>query len=436
MRRRMMTIFLALVLTLSLAAPAAALTGEAMRAADTLAALGLVSGTGSGYALEREATVEEGAVLAARMLGGSGNGTGTLSGAPAWAKTSLAFCVERGILRESEYTVAAPLSAELWCAMLLRAVGFDEHNGDFAPSAAALSARRVGLISQTLTGTLTRGKMFESALDALRYARTEESETLISALVSEGKAPQATTSALGLLSRTLTAREIADRYMSAAVQLELYYDEDAIAKGESSTSASAFFISEDGLAVTNFHSIDDAIYGTATLVTGEIADIESVVYYNRQMDLAVIRIAREDNDHRAMPTYRALKLVGGKEARVGDRVYTLSNPLGFGLTLSTGVIAATDHMVELSTQPCIISDAAISQGSSGGALVNEYGEVLGVTTGAYAKGNDMYIAVRVDPVMVLDLDRMSAEAITLRECVQKVDAEIKAEEAKEHNIVG
>ena len=48
----------------------------------------------------------------------------------------------------------------------------------------------------------------------------------------------------------------------------------------------------------------------------------------------------------------------------------------------------------------------------------------------------MYIAVRVDPVMVLDLDRMSAEAITLRECVQKVDAEIKAEEAKEHNIVG
>lgn len=51
----------------------------------------------------------------------------------------------------------------------------------------------------------------------------------------------------------------------------------------------------------------------------------------------------------------------------------------------------------------MVNSADISQGSSGGALVNVYGQVIGVTSGAYTYGNNMYLAVPADPVMNADL---------------------------------
>ena len=55
------------------------------------------------------------------------------------------------------------------------------------------------------------------------------------------------------------------------------------------------------------------------------------------------------------------------------------------------------------TLPCVVNSADISRGSSGGALVNVYGQVIGVTSGAYTYGNNMYLAVPVNPVMTADL---------------------------------
>lgn len=436
MKKRLLTILLTLLLALSLCPGAFALTGESARAADTLAALGLVTGTPDGYALESEASIEQAAVLLVRLLGESDVKEADCgwAGIPGWAKQAVNYCAVRGLIRHSEYEANAALSAEQWCAMLLRAVGFDDQNADFTLAGAVAAARRVGLIARDLGGTLSRGTLFESAANALRYSRTADGESLAAALVRKGAADRAVANALGLLDRTLTAREIADRYTSAGICLELYYDEDAIAKGESSSTASAFFITEDGIAVTNYHSIDDAIYATGTLATGEIVEVEDVLYYDRKVDIAVIRFAREDVNKKALPAFLPLKLVGPSEARVGDKTYTISNPLGQGLALTSGIISATEHMVELSTLPCIICDASISHGSSGGALMNEFGEVLGVTTGAYAKGNNMFIAVSVEPLLSLDLDRLEAKSI--RQVVNEVDAAIKAEEAEEHNIVG
>ncbi len=439
MKRKILGIVLAFSLVFSLTAPAAALTGESKRAADMLATLGLVNGTPSGYALENAATIEQGAALLVRLLGETDAAAaetrwcGWLD-VPSWAKRDVNHCAYRGLIRADEYSPNAPLTAEQWCAMLLRAAGFDDQNGDFTLSGAVNTARRVGLLAQNLSDTLTRGVMFETAANALTYARTVESKTMIARLVETAACSPAAANALGLLDRELSAREIADRYMSAGLCLELYYDEDAIAKGESSSSASAFFITEDGIAVTNFHSIDDAIYATGTLVTGEIAEVEEVLYYDRGIDIAVIRLACKDIDGNPLPAFRTLELVGTKDARVGDEIYTIGNPLGLGLALSSGVISATERMVELSTNPCIICDATISQGSSGGALMNIYGQVLGVTTGAYAKGNNMYIAVAADPVMDLELDRL--EGFTLPQFVKEVDEAIKAEEKEAHNIVG
>ena len=218
---------------------------------------------------------------------------------------------------------------------------------------------------------------------------------------------------------TLTAREAADRHLSAILCLDLFADEEAIEADEPTANASAFLISPDGLAVTNYHSIDDAISGRATLITGEVCAIERVIYYDADIDLAVIRIARTTAEGQTVPRFHAIALAGAKEVRMGDTVYALGNPLGLGLAMSRGIVSATAHEADLSTLPCIVSDATISRGSSGGALLNEYGRAVAVTTGAYVYGNNMYLCVPLDPVLEADL---TGEGMTLQEVLDAVTA--------------
>ena len=97
-------------------------------------------------------------------------------------------------------------------------------------------------------------------------------------------------------------------------------------------------------------------------------------------------------------------------------MYTLGNPLGLGLAVSAGIISAVNRDVDNYALPCIMNTADISKGSSGGALLNVRGQVIGVTSGAYSHGNSMYLAIPVDPVMEADL---TVEGMTLPEVVEK-----------------
>ena len=96
-------------------------------------------------------------------------------------------------------------------------------------------------------------------------------------------------------------------------------------------------------------------------------------------------------------------MVGTDEVLPGDVVYALGNPLGLGHSVSAGIVSAVGSKSALSSHACITTTAPISSGSSGGALLNEYGHVLAVTTGAYTDGNSMFLSVPVDTLLNLDL---------------------------------
>lgn len=389
MKKKLLSLVCALALTISLLPAAQALEGEGTRAAEALASLGLVTGTGAGYAAEKPATQEQAAALLVRLLGAEKTAKADRrscgwAGIPAWARSAVNYCAFHDLINWSEYRAGGALDAELWCAMLLRALGCGSELG----SSAARTALRIGLISRPLEGTLTRGDLFETALAALTYP-VRDGGTLLDGLLAKGLCTAAAVEALGLRRKTLTA------------------------------NASAFLISPDGLAVTNYHSIDGAISGRATLITGEVCAIERVIYYDADIDLAVIRIARTTAEGETVPRFHAIALAGAKEVRMGDTVYALGNPLGLGLAMSRGIVSATAHKADLSTLPCIVSDATISRGSSGGALLNEYGRAVAVTTGAYVYGNNMYLCVPLDPVLEADL---TGEGMTLQEVLDAVTA--------------
>ena len=422
MKKRIL--LLSLICCLLLSCPAAALTGDAERAADTLVSLHLATGTPDGYHLEEAATLPQAAVLLVRLLGAEADAAAEtrwygLADTPAWANSALNYCAWQGLLRAEEYAPLAALSGEQWSAMLLRAVGISDFTN------AANTARRIGLTDRALGESVTRGEMFETAMQALIYPA--DGGTLIEKLTAKGLCTSAQVNALGLLNKELTARQIADRKKSAVFCLTLYDSKEKLESDEAFSSASAFFIDDNGTAVTNFHSIDHAIHGTGTLITGEVLEIERVLYYSVDYDLAVIRMSDHTVDGTPVRGLNTLELVGKKDARVGDVAYTVGNPLGLGLSLSAGVISAVDHEADLSTLPCIVCDAAISKGSSGGAMMNAFGQVIGVTTGAYANGNSMFLVVPVDPILQEDL---SGEGITLFTFVNEVNAQRITEESR------
>ena len=424
MKAKLLALLCTLVLLIGAVPTAGALTGESTRAADTLATLGLVRGmTADNYALEAPATRAQAAVLLVRLAGGEAAAKADpwLAGfrdLPAWAADSIDYAAHQGWITGVTVLNFKPndtITANAWCAFLLRMLGYSEKAGDFTIEDAAAFAQRIGLTSTAYDGLLSRGDLFEIARDALVFSYKDSGDTVLSRLIGSGTVSRAAANALGLLDRELTARQISDRYMSAVFRLDCYEKQLEIDAGEPSANASGFFISADGLAVTNYHSIEDAIHATATLSTGEVYPVEEVIWYDVDIDIAVLRISRTSTARKTTSAFACLELAGTEDIRPGDTVYTLGNPLGLGLAVSSGIVSATARDVDRYALPCVMNTADISQGSSGGALLNVYGQVIAVTSGAYTYGNNMYLAVPVDPVMSADL---TAKGKTLAEVVR------------------
>ena len=401
MKKRLLSLLCVLVLTVSVIPAASALEGEAARAADTLSTLGLIDST---YNLDAPATRAQAAVLLVHLAGAeqaaaADNWLAGFRDVPASIAQEVNYAARQGWITGVTATAFRPdaaLTANAWSAFLLRMLGYSDKAGDFTIADAAGFAQRIGLFPIAYTGTLTQGDLFEMAADALSFSYRDGSATVIGRLVSQGTVSRAAANALGLLT----------------YETEAYRDEGLVT-GE----ASGFFITEDGLAITNYHSIADAVSATATLSTGDVYEVERVIYYDPDIDIAVIRVSHAALKGHDTSAFATLDIAdsGTGDLRAGDTVYAIGNPLGLGLAVSSGIVSATQRDVERYALPCVMSTADISEGSSGGALLNVYGQAVAVTSGAYVYGNSMYLAVPIDPILTADL---TGEGLTLPEVLE------------------
>ena len=171
---------------------------------------------------------------------------------------------------------------------------------------------------------------------------------------------------------------------------------------------SGVVLSARGDAVTCGHLVNGVYRLVAEMYDGTKREV-TIYSFDADADIAHIRVVGSTLPYLGVTT----------EVEEGDTVYALGNPLGLGLAMSRGIVSATAHEADLSTLTCIVSDATISRGSSGGALLNEYGRAVAVTTGAYVYGNNMYLCVPLDPVLEADL---TGEGMTLQEVLDAVTA--------------
>lgn len=274
MKKRMLSLLCVLTLLAAALPSAAALQGDAARAADALATLGLIEASASGdYKLSAPATRAQAVVLLVGMAGAgkaakNGNWIAGFADIPDWANAEITYAAQQGWATGAggaEFKPDSTVTANAWFAFLLRMLGYSDKDGDFTISDAAAFAQQIGLAFRAYSGGMTRGQLYQSALDALTFSYKDGSATVIGRLVEQVPSTRAAANALGLLETALTARQVADRLTAAVFRMSFYEKQQQVDDGKPTSTSSGFFISADGLAVTNYHAIEYAFHATVTL---------------------------------------------------------------------------------------------------------------------------------------------------------------------------
>ena len=140
----------------------------------------------------------------------------------------------------------------------------------------------------------------------------------------------------------------------------------------SSALGSGFVISEDGYIVTNNHVIEGADEINIEFFNGDELTAE-LVGTDPNTDIALLKVEADG----PLPF---VAFGDSDNARVGDWVVAMGNPLGQGFSVSAGIVSARNRALSGSYDDYIQTDAAINRGNSGGPLFNMDGEVIGVNT--------------------------------------------------------
>lgn len=225
-------------------------------------------------------------------------------------------------------------------------------------------------------------------LDALTNTTTEVASTTSAA----------TTQSLSLLTSTasvgngMDVSTIAENVMPSVVAINISaiveqqgmfgYTQQYEAEG----SGSGIIIGENDselLMVTNNHVVSDATTVNVTFADGESYEAQ-VKSTDSDTDLAIVVVKLSDIKESTMNQIKIATIGDSDSLKVGEQVVAIGNALGYGQSVTTGIVSAKDRTNSTNTTPLIQTDAAINPGNSGGALLNMKGEVIGINSSKYS----------------------------------------------------
>lgn len=190
----------------------------------------------------------------------------------------------------------------------------------------------------------------------------------------------------------LSSNEIAR--LSVSVLTLYIYDE----AGELLQTGSGFVAFDDQTLVTNYHVIEHGYSVEAVSESNDSYSILGARYYDRGADIAILQFAARSG----LPV---LELADSQNVQIGDTVYAIGSPLELKNTVSNGIVSA---IRDVGSYYDIQTTAPISAGSSGGVLLNEYGQVIGITYATYNAGQNLNLAIPSEEFMDLKLPQEAA----------------------------
>lgn len=166
----------------------------------------------------------------------------------------------------------------------------------------------------------------------------------------------------------LDGAEIFKKYSSAVFMV---FTSD----GMNTYQGSGFFINSHGLAVSNYHVFKGTGKGEEQIKmegSDTVYKVVDILQKNEDQDFIIFRVNLDNTDY--IP-------IAKDKPNVGDKVFAIGSPRGLENTFSSGEVSQwrADNLMQIS--------ALIDHGSSGGALINEYGQVVGITSGSFYDGS-------------------------------------------------
>lgn len=145
--------------------------------------------------------------------------------------------------------------------------------------------------------------------------------------------------------------------------------------GSNVYQGSGFFIGEDGLAVSNYHVFKGTGIGAEAIKIpndNSVYKVTDIYQRSEDEDFIIFRVGYCNDTY--IP-------IASERPEIGQRVFAIGSPRGLENTFSSGEVSQWrgENLMQIS--------ALIDHGSSGGALINEYGEVVGITSGTFADGS-------------------------------------------------
>ena len=174
------------------------------------------------------------------------------------------------------------------------------------------------------------------------------------------------------------------------------------------------------LIVTNNHVVEDATTLSVCFVDDEVC--EAIIKgTDPDNDLAVIAVKLSDIKDETAEAIRVAKIGNSDELKVGQQVVAIGNALGYGQSVTTGIVSATGRQIDTTDAIMIQTDAAINPGNSGGALLNMNGEVIGINSAKFSSTEveGMGYAISITQATPIIEDLMNR---TTREKVAEEDA--------------
>ena len=206
--------------------------------------------------------------------------------------------------------------------------------------------------------------------------------------------------------------------ITSTIQSSNYY---GFGTQESEGAGSGFIIAKtkDSLMIaTNNHVVSDA----TTLTVGFVDDTTAkatVVGTDSSADLAVISVKIKDIKDSTASKIKVATLGSSDDLKVGEEVVAIGNALGYGQSVTTGVVSAKNREVSLTdgTMNLLQTDAAINPGNSGGVLINMDGQVVGINN---AKLEDtsvegMGYAIPITTAKTILTDLMNASSVSTKD---------------------
>lgn len=230
-----------------------------------------------------------------------------------------------------------------------------------------------------------RDHLAKVSYDALNASMKGTGKKLIDYLVEKGSVdPLKAQAVLAGGERTGVPGELDfEKLMAACVYIE-------VETRNGLKSGSGFYIDKHGTIVTNYHVIDKAQKIRISNSKGEIYTGEVIIKgYDKATDLAVLSVRQKNEVF--------LPLGDSSKIKIGQPVYAIGSPLGLANTVSEGIISGIrENGIQIT--------APISPGSSGGALINQNGEVIGVTYAVMQGGENLGFAIPIEKIFALETD--------------------------------